>query len=233
MRHLVIGRGNMGKRYISLLGERGEDVESVDLEFEPERCLWKYDSVFICTPAYNHVRMLASIPAEVPVFCEKPLICRSTDVVKKRKKSFVSCPWLFCPCVLPFDGQERWSISCQYESKCRYRRLDLIHFVPFFCGESFSVIKDDDYVEVFNPGFSARITWGVIGPSVVENQRRVLQIHEKPCSMFGDMVDHWLDVLRDDAYSLMPFERSLPLHKKLLGALTKPNGGSIIGPNRG
>lgn len=80
-RPLIVGsKGNMGRRYATILKHLGVSFQGVDQDEKwPERDT--YDSVLICTPTDLHVSdVLYAMTLKVPILCEKPL-ARNLDVV--------------------------------------------------------------------------------------------------------------------------------------------------------
>lgn len=223
MKHLIIGHGNMGRRYEQILKTLNQEVECVDLGWDIVRWYrWpEFDSVLICTPPATHLDIIAKIPIRIPVFCEKPLMVGLDQVFPNdftlRPRTLMSCPWLFCGCV----PKEFQLLTCFYPSRCPHRFLDIIHFMPFF-EEPFNIdagiTTEYEYAEIWSRDRIAGVRLGPQKTTFIDQ----IQIHRNgPCLMFEKMMAHWLNVIEGKEESIMPFARALDLNKKLLTALDK------------
>lgn len=71
----VVGyRGNMGRRYCTILDYLGipyHGVEKEDEDWEPEKDV---EGIIICTPTETHYEVLQNSCYGLPILCEKPLI---------------------------------------------------------------------------------------------------------------------------------------------------------------
>lgn len=195
MKHLIVGAGKMGTLHGKILMELGEQVEFVDVEFDPAQYRGGHESILICTPAGTHARIIGLLP-DIPIFCEKPLITKRYHTVRPMEKSLVACNWHWCECI---KGKK--ILVCRYPSTCAYRQMDILHF-PM---RLFSPLR---VVLCFEPPYETRADGKII--------------HKNgPCDMFVKQMKHWLDVLKGGK-SINTFNDSLQHNRDYLDAAILP-----------
>lgn len=221
MNHLIIGAGNMGKRYDALLKKLGQTTKLVDLEFDPEVLeneYDRYDSVFICSPAETHLELIRSLPY-ILQYVEKPVVHMLTNFeIWLGDPSHVSCPWRFCRC---FELTNDLDIAIGYKGDSRYWYLDLIHFVDLFWHRWGK--PDACFIDIAGTLATARMSLGTGLKARVMSisldcglGNRYTRINGKPihtlgpCSyMFEDQVKYWLKCLDDSSIQLNPIDIAL------------------------
>lgn len=208
-RHLIIGAGHMGTKHGEILKKLDQEVEYVDLEFDPTKYERNHDSVLICTPAETHERIINSLP-DMPIFCEKPIITSLNQEIAPKTISLAANNWRWCEHIKDW----KW-MNLIYENKSPYRNLDIIHFWHLFEEKRVHVADDpsvDDWVSL-NGKIAIAFRSGC---STFCNGK---QIHKKECDMFKDQMKHWLEVVKGSQNSSNPFEDALRDTKELLKQL--------------
>lgn len=232
MKHLIIGAGNMGKRYAGILKKLGQKVKLVDIEFNPKTYQLKHDSVLICTPAETHNVLVNVFLPSVPVFCEKPLLIKSRPIMNtmniSSNPSLISANWIFCEHLKNLKKEKVVWLDIGYPTKDVHWQLDLIHFWPWFirnCGEPISMdygkpAKNSIWLSLY--GRQNEAIFAITNSPnkyCFLNQHPIHEIHEKPCNMFIEQMEHWINVLKGKEQSVNPIKQAWEHTRKLINVL--------------
>ncbi len=215
----------MGRRHSEILRSFGDEVDGVDLGWDPEKTDFKqYNSVIIATPPKTHLNAILWVDRKTlgatPVFVEKPL---TSEIWKPQEYtcsiSQVACNWRWCFCADMSSG----SIEMGYPANQETAYLDMIHFLdlfwvswgrPEFGGFTTSKGKITLTVSgsgrvlevVFNPNSTTRYT-----------KKDGKSVHKKGvCSMFERQMRDWRHSVYCNLQTANPIQVAAERHNWLV-----------------